>query len=63
MGIYNSPELPQIVPDAFLRLGVDRCYDEELRPNYVLWDEEIVTIFLLEVVSPRYWEDDKYISL
>jgi Uma2 family endonuclease len=57
MGIYVSPELPPIVPDAFLSLGVDRCYDEELRPSYVLWDEEIVPIFLLEVVSPRYREE------
>ena len=57
MGIYSSPELPPIVPDAFLSLGVDRCYDEELRPSYVLWDEEIVPIFVLEVVSPRYREE------
>jgi Uma2 family endonuclease len=57
MGIYASPDLPPIVPDAFLSLGVDRCYDEELRPSYVLWDEEIVPIFVLEVVSPRYREE------
>jgi len=57
MGIYSSPELPPIVPDAFLSLGVDRCYDEELRPSYVLWDEEVVPIFVLEVVSPRYREE------
>jgi Uma2 family endonuclease len=57
MGIYSSPDLPPIVPDAFLSLGVDRCYDEELRPSYVLWDEEIVPIFVLEVVSPRYREE------
>jgi Uma2 family endonuclease len=57
MGIYTSPELPPIVPDAFLSLGVDRCYDEELRPSYVLWDEEIIPSFVLEVVSPRYREE------
>jgi Uma2 family endonuclease len=57
MGIYSSPELPPIVPDAFLSLGVERCYDEELRPSYVLWDEEVVPIFVLEVVSPRYREE------
>jgi Uma2 family endonuclease len=57
MGIYASPELPPIVPDAFLSLGVDRCYDEELRPSYVLWDEEVVPSFILEVVSPRYREE------
>jgi Uma2 family endonuclease len=57
MGIYASPDLPPIVPDAFLSLGVDRCYDEELRPSYVLWDEKVVPIFVLEVVSPRYREE------
>ena len=57
MGIYSSPELPPIVPDAFLSLGVERCYDEELRPSYVLWDEETVPSFVLEVVSPRYREE------
>jgi Uma2 family endonuclease len=57
MGIYTSPELPPIVPDAFLSLGVERCYDEELRLSYVLWDEEIVPSFVLEVVSPRYREE------
>jgi hypothetical protein len=29
MGIYSSPELPPIVPDAFLSLDVERCYDED----------------------------------
>ncbi len=57
MGIYSSPELPPIVPDAFLSLGVERCYDEELRPSYVLWDEETVPSFVLEVVSPQYREE------
>jgi Uma2 family endonuclease len=57
MGIYSSPDLPPIVPDAFLSLGVERCYDEDLRPSYVLWDEEIVPIFVLEVVSPKYREE------
>jgi Uma2 family endonuclease len=33
MGIYLDPTQPPIVPDAFLSLGVDRCYDEELRPS------------------------------
>jgi Uma2 family endonuclease len=57
MGIYTNPELPPIVPDAFLSLGVERCYDEELRPSYVLWDEEIIPSLVLEVVSPRYREE------
>nr|MDZ8121184.1 hypothetical protein [Nostoc sp. CmiVER01] len=37
MGIYHDPDLPAIVPDGFLSLGVERFYDEGLRPSYVLW--------------------------
>jgi Uma2 family endonuclease len=54
MGIYYHPDEPPIVPDAFLSLGVERFYDEELRPSYVLWDEKVVPSFVLEVVSPTY---------
>ncbi|MBH8577019.1 Uma2 family endonuclease [Nostocaceae cyanobacterium CENA369] len=54
MGIYEDPEKPAIVPDAFLSLGVERVYDEELRPSYVLWDENVVPILVLEVVSQNY---------
>jgi Uma2 family endonuclease len=54
MGIYFHPDQPAIVPDAFLSLGVERVYDEELRPSYVLWDENVVPSLVLEVVSPNY---------
>ncbi|MEG4404002.1 Uma2 family endonuclease [Microcoleus sp. MON2_D5] len=54
MGIYHHPDEPPIVPDAFLSLGVERFYDEELRPSYVLWDENVMPLFVLEVVSPTY---------
>jgi Uma2 family endonuclease len=54
MGIYTDPDQPPIVPDAFLSLGVERCYDEELRPSYVLWDEQIVPSLAIEIVSPTY---------
>ncbi|EGK84356.1 Uma2 family endonuclease [Microcoleus vaginatus PCC 9802] len=54
MGIYYHPDKPAIVPDAFLSLGVERFYDEELRPSYVLWDENVLPTFVLEVVSPTY---------
>jgi Uma2 family endonuclease len=54
MGIYYHPEKPPIVPDGFLSLGVERVYDEELRPSYVLWDENVVPILVLEVVSQNY---------
>jgi Uma2 family endonuclease len=59
MGIYYHPEQPplaepllrRIVPDGFLSLGVERVYDEELRPSYVLWEEQVVPSLVLEVVS------------
>ncbi|MCW6050528.1 Uma2 family endonuclease [Microcoleus sp. A2-C5] len=54
MGVYHDPDEPPIVPDAFLSLGVERFYDEELRPSYVLWDENVMPLFVLEVVSPTY---------
>jgi Uma2 family endonuclease len=54
MGIYYHPDKPAIVPDAFLSLGVERFYHEELRPSYVVWDEDVMPLFVLEVVSQNY---------
>ncbi|MEH1912362.1 Uma2 family endonuclease [Nostoc sp.] len=54
MGIYYHPDFPPIVPDGFLSLGVERFYDENLRPSYVLWEERRVPILALEVVSQKY---------
>ncbi|MEG5033862.1 Uma2 family endonuclease [Microcoleus sp. AT3-D2] len=54
MGIYYHPEKAPIVPDGFLSLGVERFYDEELRPSYVLWDEKVIPTLVLEVVSKKY---------
>ncbi|MFN6517874.1 MAG: Uma2 family endonuclease [Nostoc sp. CreGUA01] len=54
MGIYYDPDLPAIVPDGFLSLGVERFYDENLRPSYVLWEEKKLPILVLEVVSQTY---------
>ena len=51
MGLYYDPEQPPIVPDGFLSLNVERHYDEELRLSYLLWEEEIPPILVLEVVS------------
>lgn len=57
MAIYFDPDLPPIVPDGFLSLGVERFYDEELRPSYVLWDELVVPSIVLEVVSANYRQE------
>jgi Uma2 family endonuclease len=53
MGIYSHPEKPPIVPDGFLCLNVERHYDEDLRLSYLLWEEEIPPILVLEVVSTK----------
>jgi len=61
MGIYYHPEIPAIVPDGFLSIGVERVLDEGLRLSYVLWEEHKVPILALEVVSQQrrgewlYW--------
>jgi Putative restriction endonuclease len=67
MGIYYDPDEPPIVPDGFLSLGIERFYDEELRPSYALWDEN-VPILALEVLSRTYRKEycakkDEYQSL
>lgn len=57
MGLYHHPKKPAIVPDAFLSLGVRRFYREELRPSYAVWQENVMPIFVLEVVSPTYRQE------
>ncbi|MBD1809334.1 Uma2 family endonuclease [Microcoleus sp. FACHB-SPT15] len=62
MGIYHDPDKPAIVPDGFLSLGVERFFDVseaspkeiELRLSYPLWEENVVPILVLEVVSQNY---------
>ncbi len=54
MGIYYDPDLPAIVPDGFLSLGIPRLIDEDLRFSYVLWEERKVPSLVLEVVSHKY---------
>jgi Uma2 family endonuclease len=51
MGVYYDPNQPAIVPDGFLSVGVPRIIDEDLRLSYVLWEEQKLPIFVLEVVS------------
>ncbi|HLO88673.1 MAG TPA: Uma2 family endonuclease [Nostocaceae cyanobacterium] len=68
MGIYHDPNQPPIVPSAFLSLGVERFYDENLRSSYVLWEEQKLPILALEVVSKIYRQEycakkDKYAYL
>ena len=58
MGIYHTtgsnPRIA-IVPDAFLSVGVPRLKNNNLRPSYVLWEENyIAPILVLEIVSQTY---------
>nr|WP_255348391.1 Uma2 family endonuclease [Gloeocapsa sp. PCC 7428] len=54
MGVYHTtginPLVP-IVPDRFLSLGVERHKGGQSRKSYVVWEEEVVPCFVLEVVS------------
>jgi Uma2 family endonuclease len=52
MGIYYDTDLPAIVPDAFLSLGVPRVKREQGRLSYVTHAENnVMPIWVLEVVS------------
>jgi Uma2 family endonuclease len=51
LGFYYDPDQPAIAPDGFLSLGVEDLDDEYLRSSYVLWDEKVIPLFALEVVS------------
>ena len=53
MGVYYDPDQPAIVPDGFLSLGVERIFDEDLRLSYLLWEENVAPILVLEVVSHK----------
>jgi Uma2 family endonuclease len=54
MGIYEDSDEEFIRPDAFLSLDIERFYQEELRPNYLLWQENVIPIFVLELLSATY---------
>jgi Uma2 family endonuclease len=51
LGFYYDPEQPAIAPDGFLSLGVEEVSEDYLRPSYVLWDEKVIPLFALEIVS------------
>lgn len=54
MAIYHttgvSPLVP-VVPDGFLSLGVERRKAGKSHRSYVVWEEEVVPVLALEVVS------------
>jgi len=60
MGVYLEPNLEEpeksrkIVPDGFLALGVPRYNGEGGRLSYVLWQEKVLPILALEIISKKY---------
>ena len=60
MYFYYEPNIEEpekskaIVPDAFLALGVKRRTNEGGRLSYVLWQERVLPILALEVISKKY---------
>ena len=57
MGLYHTPgtdpRVP-VVPDALLALNVPRRRGETWRSNYVIWEEGVPPIWVLEMVSQTY---------
>ncbi len=51
MGFYYDPQQPAIAPDGMLCLGIQDAPDENLRSSYVLWQEKVIPLFVLEVLS------------
>ncbi len=55
LGLYYEPKLPAIAPDGFLSLGVPRVRaNGKLRLSYLLWQENVMPQWVLEVVSQTY---------
>jgi Uma2 family endonuclease len=55
LGLYYEPNLPAIGPDGFLSLGVPRVRSNgKLRLSYLLWQENVMPQWVLEVVSQKY---------
>ena len=52
--IQEPKKSKSIVPDGFLAIGVPRLKDEGGRLSYVLWQEQVKPIMVLEVVSKEY---------
>jgi Putative restriction endonuclease len=51
MGFYYDPAKPAIAPDGMLCLGIQPPATENLRSSYVLWQEKVIPLFALEIVS------------
>ncbi|MEA5621328.1 Uma2 family endonuclease, partial [Cronbergia sp. UHCC 0137] len=60
MCVYYEPNTEEpiksksIVPDGFLALGVEQLKNEGGRLSYLLWEEQVLPILVMEVVSHKY---------
>jgi Uma2 family endonuclease len=53
MAFYYDPSKPQtaIAPDGMLSIGVADAASENLRSSFVLWQEKVIPLFAMEIVS------------
>jgi Uma2 family endonuclease len=51
LGFYYDPQQPAVSPDGMLCLGVRDYPDVNLRPSYVLWHEQVIPLFVMEIIS------------
>jgi Uma2 family endonuclease len=51
MAFHYHPDKPHIAPDGLLTLGVAPAADEDMRSSFVLWEENVLPLFALEIVS------------
>jgi Uma2 family endonuclease len=51
LGFYYDPDRPAVSPDGMLCLEVSDYPDENMRPSYVLWQEKVLPILTLEIIS------------
>ncbi len=51
MAFHYHPDKPHIAPDGLLSLGVEQALDENMRSSFVLWEENVLPLFALEIVS------------
>ncbi len=53
MAFYCDPAQPHvgIAPDGMLSLGVADAQSENLRSSFVLWEEKVIPLFAVEIVS------------
>ncbi len=51
MAFHYHPDKPHIAPDGLLSLGVAQAADENMRSSFVLWEENVLPLLALEIVS------------